>query len=166
MSLPGKYCIGILEEDNPLKSYFRFKPILIAKDGRFAPSIRRTSIPRTAAFASCRTKTNPVCSSRVCGASGCSAVVNLFDHPNENDKIRANKNYRSDETERNAYIIYSDVVREPDPGMLYTVLKIDPETAGKRRNSRAAASKRAASPEWNAARARLALHCRCKRLPA
>lgn len=37
MTLPGKLCIGILEEDNPLKSYFRFKPILIREGERFSP---------------------------------------------------------------------------------------------------------------------------------
>ena len=37
MTLPGKLCIGILEEDNPLKSYFRFKPILIRDGERFSP---------------------------------------------------------------------------------------------------------------------------------
>ena len=32
MTLPGKLCVGILEEDNPLKSYFRFKPLLMAQE--------------------------------------------------------------------------------------------------------------------------------------
>ena len=33
--LPGKLCIGILEEDNPFKSYFRFKPLLLAQENGF-----------------------------------------------------------------------------------------------------------------------------------
>ena len=33
--LPGKLCIGILEEDNPLKSYFRMKPLLVENEGRY-----------------------------------------------------------------------------------------------------------------------------------
>ena len=37
MPLPGKFCVGILEEDNPLKSYFRFKPLLVEQDGRYVP---------------------------------------------------------------------------------------------------------------------------------
>ena len=37
MSLPGKLCIGILEEDNPQKSYFRFKPLLVEDAGRYIP---------------------------------------------------------------------------------------------------------------------------------
>lgn len=129
MSLPGKYCIGILEEDNPLKSYFRFKPILIAKDGRFAPFDSPNEYPADGCIRIVPDKNESSLFKSRMRRIGLFAVVNLFDHPNENDKIRANKNYRSDETERNAYIIYSDVVREPDPEMLYTVLKIDPETA-------------------------------------
>ena len=35
--LPGKLCIGILEEDNPLKSYFRMKPLLIEQEGKYVP---------------------------------------------------------------------------------------------------------------------------------
>ena len=37
MSLPGKLCVGILEEDNPLRSYFRFKPLLVEENGRYRP---------------------------------------------------------------------------------------------------------------------------------
>ena len=37
MTLPGKLCVGILEEDNPLKSYFRFKPLLVAEEGGYLP---------------------------------------------------------------------------------------------------------------------------------
>ena len=35
--LPGKLCIGILEEDNPLKSYFRLKPLLLEVEGKYEP---------------------------------------------------------------------------------------------------------------------------------
>ena len=31
MELPGKYCIGLIEEDNPQKSYFRFMPLILAE---------------------------------------------------------------------------------------------------------------------------------------
>ena len=37
MTLPGKLCVGILEEDNPLKSYFRFKPLLVAEEEGYQP---------------------------------------------------------------------------------------------------------------------------------
>ena len=33
--LPGKLCIGILEEDNPYKAYFRLKPLLVEQDGHY-----------------------------------------------------------------------------------------------------------------------------------
>ena len=50
------------------------------------------------------------------------ALLDLREHPGENDKIRPNKNYRVDPGEANAYIVYSDVVVEPPEGMLYEVL--------------------------------------------
>ncbi|MBR7186974.1 MAG: hypothetical protein IKD53_00305, partial [Clostridia bacterium] len=37
MSLPGKLSIGILEEDNPLRSYFRYKPLLVDDNGKYIP---------------------------------------------------------------------------------------------------------------------------------
>ena len=45
MSLPGKLCIGILEEDNPLKSYFRFKPLLVEADGHYVPYAEAKAYP-------------------------------------------------------------------------------------------------------------------------
>ena len=46
MPLPGKFCVGILEEDNPLKSYFRFKPLLVEQDGRYVPFGEYEAYPR------------------------------------------------------------------------------------------------------------------------
>ena len=45
MSLPGKLCIGILEEDKPLKSYFRFKPLLIEDQGKYVPYTQEQCYP-------------------------------------------------------------------------------------------------------------------------
>ena len=45
MSLPGKLCIGILEEDNPQKAYFRFKPLLVEADGRYVPYTETNAYP-------------------------------------------------------------------------------------------------------------------------
>ncbi len=50
------------------------------------------------------------------------ALLDLREHPGENDKIRPNKNYHADPGENNAYIVYSDVVVEPPEGMLYEIL--------------------------------------------
>ncbi|MGI6239899.1 MAG: hypothetical protein ACOYI5_09785, partial [Christensenellales bacterium] len=49
--------------------------------------------------------------------------VDLREHPDENDKIRPNKNYRGEESEPNAYIIYSDVVREPAEGRMVEIVQ-------------------------------------------
>ena len=53
---------------------------------------------------------------------GLFCVVDLRAHPNENDKIRPNKNYQPEGPEKNAFIIYSDVVREPAPDMICEIL--------------------------------------------
>ena len=37
MALPGNYALGYLEEDNPLKAYFRFRPLFLHEDGRYHP---------------------------------------------------------------------------------------------------------------------------------
>ncbi len=129
MSLPGKYSICILEEDNPLKSYFRLKPILITENGRFMPYDAREEYPVDGCIRIVPDKNESGMFKARMRRIGFFAAVDLFDHPNENDKIRANKNFRDDDTERNAYIIYSDVIRDPAPGMLYAVVKEKPEIA-------------------------------------
>lgn len=129
MTLPGKLCIGILEEDNPLKSYFRFKPILIREGERFSPFTEPEEYPADGCIRIVPDKNESSLFKTRMRRIGLFASVDLTEHPGENDKIRANKNYRNDEAERNAYIIYSDVVREPEKGMLYCVLDVDPSGA-------------------------------------
>ena len=117
MTLPGKLCVGILEEDNPLKSYFRFKPLLVAQEDGYVPfSTARRRFPRTAACASCRTKTNPATSRRACGASAATRCSTCARTRAKTTRIRPNKNYHVDPGETNAYIVYSDVVVEPPAG--------------------------------------------------
>ena len=129
MTLPGKLCIGILEEDNPLKSYFRFKPILIRDGERFSPFDAPEEYPADGCIRIVPDKNESSLFKARMRRIGLFAAVDLTEHPGENDKIRANKNYRNDEAERNAYIIYSDVVREPQCGMLYCVLNAEPDEA-------------------------------------
>lgn len=125
MSLPGKLCIGILEEDNPLKSYFLFKPLLIESEGKYIPYEETQIYPENGCIRIVPDK-NESCHFKIrMRRIGLFCVVDLTDHPNENDKIRPNKNYHQDSTERNAFIIYSDVVREPAPDMIYQILPAD-----------------------------------------
>ena len=129
MPLPGKLSIGILEEDNPQKSYFRLKPLLIQEGDRFAAFDGAEAYPEDGCIRIVPDKNESGHFKARMRRIGLYAVVDLRDHPGEHDKIRANKNYGGDGGERNAYIIYSDVVREPAPGELFALLSLRPEEA-------------------------------------
>jgi hypothetical protein len=53
---------------------------------------------------------------------GLFCVVDLRAHPDHNDKIRPNKNFREGSAEQNAFILYSDVIREPAPDSIFEIL--------------------------------------------
>ena len=129
MPLPGNLCIGILEEDNPLKSYFCFKPLLIEENGLYIPFERHDAYPKDGCIRIVPDKNESSHFKARMRRIGLFAVVDLREHPNDNDKIRLNKNFHSDETEHNAHIIYSDVVREPAQNMIYSLLTLRPEEA-------------------------------------
>lgn len=122
MSLTGKLCIGILEEDNPLRSYFRFKPMLVEADGRYIPYTGHDAYPVEGCIRIVPDKNESYHFKSRMRRIGLFCVVDLRAHPDDNDKIRPNKNFREDTPEQNAYIIYSDVVREPAPDMIYEIL--------------------------------------------
>lgn len=129
MALPGKMCLGILEEDNPLKSYFCFKPLLIEENGTYVPFDSREAYPENGCVRIVPDKNESSHFKARMRQIGHFACVDLRDHPNENDKIRQNKNYHGDDSERNAHIIYSDVVREPSCVDIFALLKLVPEAA-------------------------------------
>lgn len=122
MSLPGKLCIGILEEDNPLKSYFRFKPLLVEEEGRYVPYAQPDAYPVDGCIRIVPDKNESYHFKSRMRRIGLFCVVDLRAHPDDNDKIRPNKNFREDTPEQNAFIIYSDVVREPAPDMIFEIL--------------------------------------------
>ena len=125
MLLPGKLCIGILEEDNPLKSYFHFKPLLVEQDGRYVPYENHQAYPREGCVRIVPDKNESYHFKTRMRQIGLFCVVDLRAHPDDNDKIRPNKNYREGSQESNAFIIYSDVVREPAPRMIFEILPED-----------------------------------------
>lgn len=129
MPLPGKLCIGILEEDNPLKSYFCFKPLLIEENGIYVPFAEHDAYPEDGCIRIVPDKNESSHFKARMRRIGLFAVVDLREHPNDNDKIRLNKNFHGDDAERNAHIIYSDVVREPAPDMIFALLSMDAESA-------------------------------------
>lgn len=129
MPLPGNLCIGILEEDNPLKSYFCFKPLLIEENGLYVPFTKHDAYPEDGCIRIVPDKNESSHFKARMRRIGLFAVVDLREHPNDNDKIRLNKNFHGDDVERNAHIIYSDVVREPAPNMIFSLLSMRPEDA-------------------------------------
>ena len=128
MALPGKLCIGILEEDNPLRSYFRFKPLLVEQDGRYVPFEGADQYPDEGCIRIVPDKNESYYFKARMRQNGLFCVVDLREHPGDCDKIRPNKNYRPGGDEINGSIIYSDVVRAPVANMIYQVLPA--ESAG------------------------------------
>lgn len=124
--LPGRLCIGILEEDNPLKSYFRLKPLLVEVDGKYEVFANEGQYPEDGCIRIVPDKNESSHFKGRMRRMGRYCMLDLRDHIGENDKIRPNKNYRSDETERNANIVYSDVVREPAENLIFEVVDFDP----------------------------------------
>ena len=129
MTLPGKLCIGILEEDNPFKSYFRFKPLLVEQEGCYVPFTDHQSYGDEGCIRIVPDKNESYHFKGRMRRMGLFCVVDLRAHPDENDKIRPNKNYREGGAEVNTCIIYSDVVREPAPDMIFEVLRAQPDAA-------------------------------------
>lgn len=123
--LPGKICIGILEEDNPLKSYFRFKPLLVEVDGRYQTFDGVEAYPEEGCIRIVPDKNESSHFKARMRRMGRYCVLDLREHTGESDKIRPNKNYHGDESERNAHIVYSDVVREPAKDMIFEILPED-----------------------------------------
>ena len=126
MSLPGKLCVGILEEDNPQKAYFRFKPLLVEVDERYVPYTEAQIYPEDGCIRIVPDKNESYHFKSRMRGMGLFCVVDLRAHPDDNDKIRPNKNYREGSPEQNAFIIYSDVIREPAPETIFEIL---PEVA-------------------------------------
>ncbi len=120
--LPGKLCIGILEEDNPLKSYFRLKPLLVENEGKYLSFEGAERYPEEGCIRIVPDKNESSHFKARMRRMGRYCVLDLREHTGENDKIRPNKNYHGDETERNAHIVYSDVVREPAQDMIFEIL--------------------------------------------
>ena len=125
MALPGKLCIGIIEEDNPQKSYFRFKPLLVAEDDGYVNYDGTADYPENGCIRIVPDKNESSRFKARMRRMGRYCMVDLRDHPDDNDKIRPNKNFHGDDIETNAYIIYSDVVRELPVGVLAEVIEQD-----------------------------------------
>ena len=129
MPLPGSLSVGLLSEDNPLKSFFCYRPLLVEKDGAFEQFEQRDLYPERGTIRIVPDKNESSHFKIRMRRIGALAMVDLRAHPGDNDKIRPNKNYHGDESERNANIIYSDVISEPTPGLLYSLMALPAEEA-------------------------------------
>lgn len=126
MTLPGKLTIGFLQEDNPQKSYFRVRPLLIQDESGYHPieNVKDTYLSdgfiRIVPDKNEQThfKTRMKSLGRYC-------AMDLRKHPGENDKIRPNKNHIGENGDRNAYIVYSDVITTLSPSMLAEIVEVD-----------------------------------------
>lgn len=110
MPLPGKLIIGFLEEDNPVKAFFRIRPMW-AQDGEKGYFLNDMDqkyledgfiriVPDKNELAVFKGRMRSL--GRYC-------ALDLRNFPGENEKIRPNKNYGMG-AERNAFIVYSDVI--------------------------------------------------------
>ncbi len=116
MILPGKLTIGFLQEDNPQKFFFRVSPLIIkeetgyqvVEDARqeFLEDGFIRIVPDKNEMSHFKTRMRSL--GRYC-------LLDLRRHTGENDKIRPNKNHAGENGDRNAFIVYSDVVARINP---------------------------------------------------
>lgn len=110
MSLPGKLTVGFLHEDNPIKSFFRMKPLLTEVDGQFVPSDMAERFPEDGFIRIVPDKNEIAIFKPRMYQMGRYCALDLRKHLSESDKIRPNKNYIFGGPERNQSIVYSDVI--------------------------------------------------------
>ena len=111
MALPGKITICELEEDNPQKSYFRIRPVLIMEDGLPVDAASlQTEYGDEGGIRIVPDKNEAMHFKSRMRTLGGYCLLDLTMHPAENEKIRPNKNYSQQKGELNRNIVYSDVI--------------------------------------------------------
>ena len=111
MLLPGKLTLGFLQEDNPQKFFFRVSPLMIKDENGYqlVEDARQEYqedgfiriVPDKNEMNHFKTRMRNL--GRYC-------LLDLRRHTGENDKIRPNKNHAGENGDRNAFIVYSDVI--------------------------------------------------------
>lgn len=126
MLLPGKVSICFLEEDVPQKAYFRIKPLFIKGEGSFE-RIENTKelLPDEGGIRIVPDKNESSRFKARMRTLGSFCLLDLTRHPNENDKIRPNKNYNPANQENNRHIVYSDVIDRCPAEWLMEVIRVD-----------------------------------------
>ena len=118
--------LGYIEEDNPVKFYFRVKPLLV-KDGDGCHLIEgaENDYPSDGCIRVVPDKNEIGYFKNRMRALGRYCAIDLRRHTGENDKIRQNKNYGGENGDRNAFIVYSDVITAPSPLLAAEVVTPD-----------------------------------------
>lgn len=126
MTLPGKVSVCFLEEDVPQKAYFRIKPLFIKGEGAFE-RIENTKelLPDEGGIRIVPDKNESSRFKARMRTLGSFCLLNLVNHPNENDKIRPNKNYNPANQENNKNIVYSDVIDRCPAEWLMEVVRVE-----------------------------------------
>lgn len=123
MALAEKIAIGFLEEDNPVKSYYRFKPLILDNADGYAPlQDVETLYPDEGFLRIVPDKNESSHFKARMRRIGRFCMIDLRKHLSESDKIRPNKNYKGDGVERNINIVYSDVITEIPAGRAAEIL--------------------------------------------
>ena len=131
MTLPGKVTICFLEEDVPQKAYFRIKPLYIKGEGSFERiENTRESLPDEGGIRIVPDKNESSRFKARMRTLGSFCLLDLTHHPNENDKIRPNKNYNPANQENNRNIVYSDVIARCPGEWILEVIRVDAVTDG------------------------------------
>ena len=131
MTLPGKVTVCFLEEDVPQKAYFRIKPLYIKGEGSFERiDNTKESLPDEGGIRIVPDKNESSRFKARMRTLGSFCLLDLTHHPNENDKIRPNKNYNPANQENNRNIVYSDVIARCPDEWLLEVVRVDAVTDG------------------------------------
>ena len=126
MTLPGKLTIGFLQEDNPQKFYFRVRPLLTQDEGGYHPTENVKEDYQEDGFIRIVPDKNELnhFKNRM-RMLGRYCAIDLRKHSGENDKIRPNKNHNGENGDRNAFIVYSDVIAAVEPLRMAEVVDVD-----------------------------------------
>ena len=129
MILPGKLTLGYLQEDNPQKFYFRVSPLLIKDETGCEPVEDAKQDYLEDGFIRIVPDKNEISHFKTrMRALGRYCLLDLRRHMGENDKIRPNKNHSGESGDRNAFIVYSDVITALPP--LFMAEAVEPDQDG------------------------------------
>lgn len=121
MALPGKLSLGLLQEDNPVKAYFRIQPVAILEEGAFQKLAETEKFPDDGYIRIVPDKNELAQFKTRMRTLGRYCALDLRKFLGENEKIRPNKNYGTG-SERNALIVYSDAICPLPSGVALEVL--------------------------------------------